>query len=438
MFGARADGSTDDRGSVQAAIDHVAGIGGGTVFLPPGRYKIVAPRRKSDPADRHRLDGAHLVIDRGNVALVGAGPRRSMLCFRALGDESHDDHWQVVRGKVWRGDGIVVRGGVDATTKIDQIRIAGLTLDGGARRSGSIIWPANPLDGRGWDLTHKAIRLEEDLYVGRMTIEDCEIRHWRGELIFQGGPNGDSMTIRRCLLHDGDGDAISSSMGNIVYDCLISDVSFAGIECGYYDKPSHYHHNQIVNAGYEGISLFYVPGKHAAGRQYLHNMVVRNCRKGLIGKSLTNAVISDIEFIDCGWTTAGYRTIQLYDTPVSPCADVDIRKVRIVIDHRDLNVAVGLIRTGGVDWRNVRLSGLTLDRTSAAVVAGRSIGRLVEPDPTKLNSIPATVLWSKVERAAIRREEPRPGQPRPSSPEARQPPGSTIGGSSTKPISGTD
>jgi hypothetical protein len=83
-------------------------------------------------------------------------------------------------------------------------------------------------------------------------------------------------------------------MGNTVYHCLIRDVSFAGIECGYYDKPSHYHHNQIVNAGYEGISLFYVPGDHEAGRQYLDNMVVRNCRKGLIGKSLTNAVISDI------------------------------------------------------------------------------------------------------------------------------------------------
>jgi hypothetical protein len=329
------------------------------------------------------------------------------LCFRAFGDESHDDHWQVVRGKVWRGDGIRVRGGGDPATKIDHIRIAGLTLDGGAHRSGSITWPADPLDGRGWDLTHKAIRVEEDLFVGAMTIEDCEIRNWRGELIFQSGPNGDSMIIRRCFLHDSDGDGISSSMGNIVYECHIRDVSFAGIECGYYDKPSHYHHNQIVNAGYEGISLFYVPGDHGAGRQYLDNMVVRNCRKGLIGKSLNNAVISDIEFTDCGWATGGYRALQLYDTPVSPCADVDIRRVRIVVDHRSLNTAVGLIRTGGVAWRNVRLSGLTLDRTRAAVAAGFSFGRLVEPGPAKLSSIPAIVRWSKVARAAVRGEEAR-------------------------------
>jgi hypothetical protein len=76
-----------------------------------------------------------------------------------------------------------------------------------------------------------------------------------------------------------------------------------------------------------------------------------------------------------------------------------------VIDHRSLNTAVGLIKIGGVEWRNVRLSDLILDRTRAGAAAGFSIGRLVEPGPTKLTSIPATVRWDKVARAAVRGDE---------------------------------
>lgn len=39
-FGAVGDGATDDRAAIQAAIDWVAGLGGGTVYLPPGTYAI--------------------------------------------------------------------------------------------------------------------------------------------------------------------------------------------------------------------------------------------------------------------------------------------------------------------------------------------------------------------------------------------------------------
>jgi hypothetical protein len=41
--GARGDGVTDDTAAIQAAIDAVVARGGGTVFIPPGLYKITAP-----------------------------------------------------------------------------------------------------------------------------------------------------------------------------------------------------------------------------------------------------------------------------------------------------------------------------------------------------------------------------------------------------------
>ena len=348
------------------------------------------------------MEGVHLVIDHGDIALVGAGPRSSRLRFRAFGGGRHDEHWQLVNGKVWRGDGIVVRGGGGATHRIDRVRIAGLTLDGGARRSESMIWPAGPSDGRGWDLTHKGIRIEEDLFVGEIVIEDCDIGFWRGELIYQGGRNGERLVVRNCRLHDSDGDGLSSSMGNTVYDCNIFNISFAGIECGYLDKASIYHRLRIFNVDHEGISLVNqaLPGA-SAGRQSLRDIVVRNCRTGLIGKSLTNAVVRNVDFIDCGWTGGGTRAIQLYDSATSPCADVSISDVRITVDDRDLDTAVAMIRTGPMDWRNVRLTGLRLGRTAAGRAADRTIGRLVDTGANGGGSV-AKVQWDSVAQGAVR------------------------------------
>lgn len=65
-FGADPDGGADATAALQAALD-AAGADGGTVYLPPGQY---------------RVDGLlHLRHDR--VVLAGAGPTRSRLVFTA-------------------------------------------------------------------------------------------------------------------------------------------------------------------------------------------------------------------------------------------------------------------------------------------------------------------------------------------------------------------
>ena len=62
---ATGNGQTDDSAAIQAAIDHAAEAGGGTVFLPPGTYRI-----------------ANLEL-RPTVTLAGAG--RESTTLRALG-----------------------------------------------------------------------------------------------------------------------------------------------------------------------------------------------------------------------------------------------------------------------------------------------------------------------------------------------------------------
>lgn len=402
MFGARGDGVADDRGAIQAAIDHLGAMGGGTVFFPSGIYKVVAPERVSNPADRHQSNGHHLVLTRGGVTLDGAGRKASRLVFRAMGDHSHGAHWQTVAGRLWRGGGLFIRGGKDAAGAITGIRIANLGMDGGADYTAVTRWPASPVSGQGWDLTHRCIHIEEDRFVGEVTVQSCELQRWRGEIVFQGGANGERLNVVDCDIHDGNADGISSSMGNHVDSCRIRNIAFAGIECGYYGQESIYSNLDIRDIGGEGVSLVCVVGPWPPGRQLLSGIRIANAKKAIIGFRLKNAVISDIDIVDCGWTGGGFRALQIYDDAKSPCADVDVHDVRFHIDARNLNAAVGLIRTGPRPWRNVRLSRLSLDRTAAARAAGYTVGQLVEEGCRDCDSPLATVSWSHVEPGAVR------------------------------------
>src|SRR5688572_4177794 len=46
-FGAVGDGTTDDGPALQRALDRLAEVGGGTLFVPPGRYVIATPVSKN-------------------------------------------------------------------------------------------------------------------------------------------------------------------------------------------------------------------------------------------------------------------------------------------------------------------------------------------------------------------------------------------------------
>ena len=56
-YGAVGDGVTDDAAAIQAAVDAAELLGGGTVYFPPGEYRV----------------GAGIVADSGSVSFLGAG-----------------------------------------------------------------------------------------------------------------------------------------------------------------------------------------------------------------------------------------------------------------------------------------------------------------------------------------------------------------------------
>lgn len=63
-FGAIGDGVTDNTAAIQAAIDHLKSLGGGTLFIPLGVWNV----------------SSHVLIDFGGVRVVGAGATYSGPC----------------------------------------------------------------------------------------------------------------------------------------------------------------------------------------------------------------------------------------------------------------------------------------------------------------------------------------------------------------------
>jgi hypothetical protein len=62
-FGAKGDGQTDDQAAIQNAIDTAGQAGGGTVYIPPGKYNLSTPGGNR----------AALVLRPSNVRLIGDG-----------------------------------------------------------------------------------------------------------------------------------------------------------------------------------------------------------------------------------------------------------------------------------------------------------------------------------------------------------------------------
>ena len=69
-YGAKGDGTTDDTLAIQAAIDAAKEAGGGTIYFPPGTYRVEGG---DDPHSGSGLTWA-LNISGDNILLKGAGP----------------------------------------------------------------------------------------------------------------------------------------------------------------------------------------------------------------------------------------------------------------------------------------------------------------------------------------------------------------------------
>jgi len=114
-FGAVGDGVADDTAAIQAAVDHINALGGGTVYLPQGDYSITAPIVIHSNIRFIGAGGTSTKITKTTNTPVAASETASLVCLflQSMGDVNGD-----VNCILW----------VTAPIRAEKVEIAHMTL----------------------------------------------------------------------------------------------------------------------------------------------------------------------------------------------------------------------------------------------------------------------------------------------------------------------
>jgi parallel beta-helix repeat protein len=219
-----------DHRALQAAVDYVAGLGGGTVFIGPGRYLM---RNALTLRDHVRVIGSP-----GETVLVAADGARSLLACDGDCNERQITLANPAGFQV--GDGVAIGddsqgGGFGVTTatltaqlSADSFRISAplyfdymVARNAAARR-------AFPVVG-GWQVKHVAV---EGLTIegNRASAERLDGCRGAGIYFFEC----EDVTIRRCIVREYNGDGISFQVSRevTVEECLAQANAGLGLHPG--------------------------------------------------------------------------------------------------------------------------------------------------------------------------------------------------------------
>jgi hypothetical protein len=280
---------------IQAACNE----GGGTLYLPAGTYRI-EPQNPGENA---------LTIECSNITLIGAGQTFTTLSSYLQGGGLPNASCPIIctpsGSKVWRGSGIVIKGGLSADETVHDVIIEDLTLDGHARQTGNSTWPSTTADCFNWDITHKGIFVSADRYVDKITISNTHITGFLGELIYQGGEWGTNFVITGNEIDTTNADGISVSAGMSATDNDIHDIGHAGFEDEIENSSQTISGNSISSVGVSGLDL--MSNEHvglSVGFVVTNNTITNAIVRGVGGIPVQNLTLSNNSFIDSGLTLA--------------------------------------------------------------------------------------------------------------------------------------
>jgi hypothetical protein len=410
---------TDNRPWIQDAINAL-GAAGGEVFVPPGNYKLVTPQRTTNPST-WAPDGCVLLIP-ANVYFRGV-QGQSALWQRGFGDVALATTWQVVAGQVWRGNFFYVLGAVAPPGP--SIGIDGLIVDGGAGYTGysanvgglfaGSYFPANTAlntpngpnragvniaAGDGWDVTHKGIACQPNpVYTGQIYVSrTAELRNFRGEVVFQGGPNGGRADIFG-YLHSTNADAVSISSAGARVDARIDTCGFAAIECGLYAGAYDFGALEISAVDGQAISLFTVAGTPAPGILVKiggAGSSIRGAASGLVLQEPVNYSVGDIDLYDCGqyFSNSTARAVSVFGSGTAGIVNTRLEDLRIWADTVAGNIAVGGYEDG-VITKGLYIDDIEVLQTASAIANGH--GYIVPLDLSTITAVrPAFVVGPNV------------------------------------------
>ncbi len=231
------DGSGNDQPAIQAGIDYAEAVGARELRFESARYVLHCPVR-SAPLSDTRAEGGHPLVVRQSLALRGYAPDRSVLDFRGIGGVDPENNFQLIATSgsnpaptVWRGGGLFLQGEtIDPAPAPRRLELDRLVFQGNRLRTGNYDWPADPATGDGWDISDKALWLQ-DCRAGAIICRDVDMIGWKGEIVYLAGVAEavERIDIARCRFLTTNGSAFNPSpkADLLATDCEFGDCFMA-------------------------------------------------------------------------------------------------------------------------------------------------------------------------------------------------------------------
>lgn len=222
--GAQADGHSNDRDAIQAAVNYAAALGVRHVDFPGSTYSIwMAPRTT---AFWHWASDGHGIavpadLAAGTLHLRGVNGQAHLRFFSADGGPFAAAMQTIAAdGNPWRGSGIFqdIPARDPGLGHRPNLVVEKLWLDGGTTANGRLDWTNPKADAReGWDVSNKGIAVRPDRPNGDLHLIDTRITGFRGELVYAGNhPDGALVLEGLIELAETNAQALNPSGGRVI------------------------------------------------------------------------------------------------------------------------------------------------------------------------------------------------------------------------------
>jgi hypothetical protein len=309
-----------------------------TVNIPAGVYGLCPQASDNRPLWRR------CIALPSDVTIKGAGTDKTTLLFFCEGMKdplttwinTADNYVKISRGRMFDVDSRLTEGGAKR-----NITITGLRIDGQAGFTNNALVGGDRNTGDGWDMTHKGVAIDGPQEIDNITVDNCELCNWRGEIIWSGGIVK-RITVTNCKVWGSNGSAVSCSADFRMENCEIGGIGWeksvyngtenqairdyqksiyrnVKVQCRSTNKdgtPAPASGNALVHIGCVGSTLlaedceFIYSGKGILFSNQAHDVMVRRCKfTDCLNGSITSSFMSvpegnanrfqDITFENC-------------------------------------------------------------------------------------------------------------------------------------------